>query len=118
MGSSLSTIFDNLAERIHKIKCKYEHDNKKFEACGIKYKDCEFCLEYINAKDNLILCKCLCCNKNYQKDVNANTYKFSNHEINKLFCCFKTVFTHINTWIFGKNSIKYHKLKKKIFTVT
>ena len=23
-----------------------EHDNKKSNACGIKYKDCECCLEY------------------------------------------------------------------------
>ena len=56
----------------------------------IKYKDCEWCLKYINAKEDLIEYKCLCCNKTYQKrfDENlkkifANTYKFSNHDINK-----------------------------------
>ena len=32
---------DNLAEKIHKIKCKNGHDNKKCETCGIKYKDFE-----------------------------------------------------------------------------
>ena len=29
MTSSLSNLVDNLAERIHKIKCKYRHVNKK-----------------------------------------------------------------------------------------
>ena len=30
MASSLSNLVDNLAEEIHKIKCKYGHDNKKY----------------------------------------------------------------------------------------
>ena len=63
MGSSLSNLVDNLAEGIHKIKCKYKYD-KKCETCGIKYKDCECCHECTNVKDDLILCKCLCCNRN------------------------------------------------------
>ena len=29
MASSLSNLVNNLAEGIHKIKCKYEHHNKK-----------------------------------------------------------------------------------------
>ena len=63
--------------------------NRKCETCGIKYKDRECCLGYANVKDDLIVCKCLCCNRKYQKkfDENlkkhfANTYKFSNHDIN------------------------------------
>ena len=40
MASSLSNLVYNLAEDIHKIKCKYEHDDKKSETYGIKYKDC------------------------------------------------------------------------------
>ena len=58
--------------------------------CRIKYKDSKCCLKYTNVKNDLIECKCFCCNKNYQKkfDENlkkrfANTYKFSNHVINK-----------------------------------
>ena len=39
MASSLSNLVDNLAEVILKIKCKYEHDDQKFETCGTKYKD-------------------------------------------------------------------------------
>ena len=43
--------------------------DKKCENCGIKYKDCEYCLEFTSLKDNLIKCKYWCCNKNYQKKV-------------------------------------------------
>ena len=67
MASSLANLVDNLAEVIRKVKCKYGHNNKKCETCGIKYKDCECCLEYTNVKDDLMLSKCLCCNKNCQK---------------------------------------------------
>ena len=51
MASSLSNLFANLAEEIHKIRCKYEHDNKKFETCGIKYKDYKSFLEYTKVDD-------------------------------------------------------------------
>ena len=39
MPSSLLTLVNNLSEGIHKIKCKYGHDDKKCELniCGIKY---------------------------------------------------------------------------------
>ena len=42
MASSLSNFADNLVKEIHKINCKYGHDNKK---CGIKCNDCECCVE-------------------------------------------------------------------------
>ena len=29
---------NKLSEGIHKIKCKYVHDDRKCETCGIKYK--------------------------------------------------------------------------------
>ena len=32
----LSLIFLNLSEEIHRIKCKFGHDGKKCEICGIK----------------------------------------------------------------------------------
>ena len=41
MASSLSNLDNCLAEGIHKIKCKYRHDNKKCENCNIKYKYCD-----------------------------------------------------------------------------
>ena len=62
---------------------------KKSEMCLIRDKDCECCLGYTNVKDVLILYKCLCCNRNYQKNFDENlrrallTYKFSGHDINK-----------------------------------
>ena len=62
---SLSNLVNNLSEGIHRIKCKYGHDDKKCGTCGIKFKYCEFFVEYINLKDDLIEYKCLCCNKNY-----------------------------------------------------
>ena len=31
MASTLSNLAENLAEKIHKIKCKYDNDNKKRE---------------------------------------------------------------------------------------
>ena len=47
MASLLSNLADNLTQGIHKIKCKYRHDNKKCENSRIKYKDCEGHLELI-----------------------------------------------------------------------
>ena len=64
MASTLSNFVNSLTEGIHKIKCKYGHDNKKCKTCGIRYKDCECCLKYANIKDDFI-CKCLCCNRDY-----------------------------------------------------
>ena len=63
MASSLSNLVNNLAEGIHKTKCKY--NDKKGETCRIKYKDCNYFFEYTSFKDDLIEYKCLCCNENY-----------------------------------------------------
>ena len=62
MTSSLSNLVNNLSERIHKIKCKYGHNDKK---CETPYELFDCFLEYTNFKDDLIEYKCLCCNKNY-----------------------------------------------------
>ena len=87
MARSFLNAVNNLAEGILRIKCKYEHDS---EICRTKYKNCECFLEYTNVKDNLIEHEYLCCNKNYQKTFDENlktrlfnTYKFSNHDLNK-----------------------------------
>ena len=73
MASSLSNLVDNLAEGIHKIKCK----------------DCDCFLEYESVKDNLIKYKCLSCNKDYSNKLDEKlkkrfkkTFKFSNNDIN------------------------------------
>ena len=65
MTSSLSNLVDNFSEGIHKIKCKYNHDNEKFEECRTKYKHCKCNLEYVNVKDDRIVYKLFCCNKYY-----------------------------------------------------
>ena len=41
MASSLSNLINNLSEGIHRIKCKFGHDDKKCKTYGIKYKYCD-----------------------------------------------------------------------------
>ena len=36
MASSLSNLVNDLSEGMHRIKCKFEHDDKKCEVCGFK----------------------------------------------------------------------------------
>ena len=74
MSSSLSSLVDNLSERLHNKKCK-------------KYK---FSLEYISIEDNELICKCINCNKNYRLHFDkeliqrfANIYKICDKDINK-----------------------------------
>ena len=50
MASLLSKLVDSFAEGVYKIKCKQGDDTKKYKRCAIKYKDCEWCLEYANVK--------------------------------------------------------------------
>ena len=45
MASTLSNLVNSLADGIHKIKCKYGHDNENCKICRIKYKSCECCFE-------------------------------------------------------------------------
>ena len=52
--SSSSNLFNNHSEGIHKIKCKFRHDDKNCKRCGIKYKHCDCFLQYANFKDDLI----------------------------------------------------------------
>ena len=62
MTGSLSSL--NLSEGIHRIKCKFEFDDKKCETCIIKCNYCNCYLGYTNFEDNLIEYKFLCCKKN------------------------------------------------------
>ena len=54
MASSSSNLFNNLSEGFLRIKCKFGHDDKKCETCGIRYKYCDCSIEYMNFKDDLI----------------------------------------------------------------
>ena len=58
MESSLSNLANNFFEGIHRIKCKFGHDDKKGGTCIIKYKYCDCFLEYTDFKDDLIEYKC------------------------------------------------------------
>ena len=59
MASLLSNLIINFSERIHKIKCKFGHNDQKCETCGVKYKYCDCFLDYTNFKYNLIDYRCL-----------------------------------------------------------
>ena len=59
MVGSLSNPLDNLAEGVHKIKCR----------------DCDFLLEYKSVKDNLIKRKCLSCYKDYSNKIDEKFEK-------------------------------------------
>ena len=67
---SLLNLLNNLFERLHRIKCKFKHDDKKCETCRIKYKYYDCFLEYTNFKDDLIEYKC--CSKSYQRKLDEN----------------------------------------------
>ena len=74
MSSSLSSLVDNLSERLHNDKSI----------------DCTFFLDYMSMKENQLIFKCLNCNKNYNKDFNkelinrfSSKYRFFNGDINK-----------------------------------
>ena len=74
MSSSFSNLFDNPSEWFQNDKCT----------------DCEFCLEYLPAKDNLLIFKCLKCKKNHNKEFNEDlingfekTYQLCNGDIDK-----------------------------------
>ena len=58
MASALSNLVNNLAEGIHKIRCKYRQDDKKCIG-RIKYKYCHCFLKHASFKDDLMKYKCL-----------------------------------------------------------
>ena len=75
MSTSLSSLVDNLSEKLHQSdKCK----------------DCKSELDYMSVKDNQLIFQCLECKKNYKKDFNkestkrfANRCEVCNEDINK-----------------------------------
>ena len=106
MADSLSNFVNNLSEGIHKIKCKYGHNDKKCETFRTKYKYCDCFPEYTNFKDDLGEYKCLCCNKNYQQNFDGklkerffNTFKSSNHDNNKVILLLRNSANVINIWV-------------------
>ena len=114
MASSLSNLVNNLSEVLHRIKCKLGYDDKKCETCGIKYNYCDCFLEYTS----LVEYKCSSCNKiHYRKFkeklkerffINTN---FPTMITISLFYYYEKVFTLMNMWMIGKNSMKRNYLK-------
>ena len=76
MSSYLSNLANNISKEIHRIKCKFGRNDKKYETCRIKYGYCICFLEYTNFKDDLIQYKCLCSNKNHKQKFDINNNKF------------------------------------------
>ena len=54
MASSLSNIVNSLAKKLIKLNVNTDVMIKKYETCGIKYKDCECCLECTTLIDDLM----------------------------------------------------------------
>ena len=111
MTSSLTNLVNNLSEWLHRIKCKLEHDDKKCETCGIKYKYWGCFWEYKNFKDDLIEYKCLSCNVIYQRKFNKKLKEIFFNAIS-LFFYYEKVFILMSIWMIGSNLMKHHYLKK------
>ena len=98
MGSSLSNLLNSLSEGIHKIKCKYGQDefiklnvnmDKMIKNVKIVELNISIATVFLNIaffKGDLIKCKCLSCDKNYQykldkklEKIFISTCNFSNH---------------------------------------
>ena len=88
MESSLLNLVKNVFEGIHKINCKYGHNNKT----NVKVAE-------LNLSTDVVF-------------FNIQTLKII------LFYYCENLFILMNIWMVGKNSMKYHELKKKISTVT
>ena len=106
MTISLSSLVDNLSERVHSDKCT----------------DCKSYLDYMSVKDDQLIFKCAKCNKDHSEDFNkdlinmfASTYEFCDGDINKFILLLrKRVCLHeyMDSWErFDKN----YCLRKKIF---
>ena len=67
MASSSSNLVNNPSEGIHRIKYKFGHDGKKCETSRIRYKYCNYFLEYTNFKVDLSEYNCLRCKKKKKK---------------------------------------------------
>ena len=73
MSTSLSSLADNLSEKLHRDKCK----------------DSKSQLDYMSIKNNELISQCLECKKHYKKNYKelikriTNTYEFCNGKTNK-----------------------------------
>ena len=82
MSTLLSSLVNNLSNGLYNDKCT----------------DCKFCLDFMSAKGNQLMFKCLNCNKNHNKDLNddlinrfASIYEFCDKDINKFILLLRKV---------------------------
>ena len=122
--SALSSIVNNPSEGIHKVKCRFGYNDKKYETCGITYEVCYY-KKQTNFKDDLIECKFLFRNKNYQQMFDEELKErflihtnFLTTTIISFFNCCKKLFILMNIWMNGKKLTKHNYLKNIVFTIT
>ena len=106
-------LVNNLAECIHKIKCKYENDDKKVKLAELNTNIATF---FFKRWFNII--KMFMLQQEISKKFDEIIYKFSNHDINMFILLLQKVSTHMNIRTIAKSSMKHLHLEKKIFTVT
>ena len=98
MASSLSSFVNNLAEGIHKIKCKYKHNDKKCELAELNTKIATAFLNIQTSKMNVYVVIGTIKNKfdeNLKKRFLIHTNFLTMISIS-LFCCWEKVFTLMN----------------------
>ena len=98
MSTSLSSLVDNLSEKLHSDKCR----------------DWKFELHYMSFEYNQLIFQCFECKRNYMKDFNKelikrfrNTYEFCNGDIIKFILLLRNGFNE--TSLPGKKAF-YRKL--------
>ena len=74
MASWLSNFVNNLADGFHNIKCEYRHDNKNYEMVKLNTNIMSAVLNTQALKNILIVYKCVCCHKIYQKNFDENKF--------------------------------------------
>ena len=86
MGSSLSSLINNLTEGLQKGQCK----------------GCNSSREYMTPKEVLLTFTCLECNKNfdeYLSKIFKNTYQFCNGDINiSCIMLWKSLYEYMGGW--------------------
>ena len=87
----------------------------------IKFENCSCFPEYQLVKGNLIIYKCLSCNKCSSKKLNEeskkkfkNNFKFSNDDINKFILLLRKGICPSEYMMIEKRLMKQHYLKKRI----